>query len=41
MAAARKAGWVRPAARPITASDSRADVPDVPVTNGGAISGPN
>ena len=29
----RKREWVRPSAHPITTSDSRADVRDVPVQN--------
>ena len=32
--ASRKRGWVRPAARPVTASDSRPDVQDIPVPTG-------
>jgi hypothetical protein len=37
MAAVRRQ-WERPATRPITTSDSRADERDVPVTNGTTIS---
>ena len=33
MAAARKRDWARPTARPITTTDSRADVPDTVVRN--------
>jgi len=40
MAADRKSTWVRPAARPLTAGDSRADVEDVAAPNGIAISNP-
>ena len=39
MAADRKRGWVRPTLRPLTTADSRADVQDVPATNGIPISG--
>jgi hypothetical protein len=32
-----KATWERPAIRPLTETDSRADVQDVPATNGTSI----
>ena len=39
MANERKREWERPEARPVTETDSRADVQDVPANNG--VSGPN
>ena len=41
MPTARKQAWARPVARPITASDSRADLPDIPVSNGTISTAPN
>ena len=33
MAIAAKRAWQRPAVRPLTSAESRADVPDAPVQN--------
>lgn len=38
-AAERKRTWVRPTARPITTTASRADLQDVPAQNGFSITG--
>jgi hypothetical protein len=37
----RKREWARPTVRPLTTSDSRADVPDTAAANGTTISTPN